>query len=378
MIYFDNAATGGYKPSTVVDGVLSSIRYINANAGRSGHRQSVFAGTNVLRAREELCSFFGGDSPDRVIFTKNCTEALNTAIMGSFTAGGHIVSTVAEHNSVLRPLHYLAKNGLAEVSYANLGEDKSVCPQEVLNLITDDTRLIVINLVSNVTGCMTDIKKITAPLKGKNITVIADGAQACGHTAIDMKDLGIDILCVAGHKGMYAVQGASCMIFNKKTEVRPFMYGGTGSESFNLEQPSCYPERLECGTLNYPAILSLLEGTKYVRRNLDSFSGALVSLTERLCDGLAKFKSIEVFSKPNRFGIVSFKHTEMQSEELSQLLSEKYDIAVRGGIHCAPLMHKALGTDDGGLLRVSLSAQNRHGEVTAFLLALKNILAALS
>jgi cysteine desulfurase family protein len=375
MIYFDNAATGGFKPSAVIDSITNSIRYVNANAGRSGHRLSVSAGMNVLHTREALCEFFGGESPDRVIFTKNCTEALNISIQGCCEKDCHVISTVTEHNSVLRPLTHLKNSGKINLSLADIDENGIIQPESVLNLINDNTRVIVINLVSNVTGNYTDIKTISDAIKNKNITLICDGAQAAGHIMLNIKELGIDILCVAGHKGMYGIQGSSCIIFNKKTEILPIMFGGTGSESFNLNQPNVYPERLECGTLNYPAILSLYEGTAYVKKNLQSFSRTLKNLTEYLILGLKKIKNIEIYSEPNQFGIVSFRHISMQSEEIAYILSEKYDIAVRGGLHCAPLMHKALKTENGGLIRVSLSAHNKNSEISTFLSAINDITA---
>jgi len=375
MIYFDNAATGGFKPSAVIDSITNSIRYINANAGRSGHRLSVSAGLNVLHTREALCDFFGSESPDRVIFTKNCTEALNIAIQGCCEQGYHVISTVTEHNSVLRPLTYLQSIGKISLSLADIDENGIIQPNSVLDLINENTRVIVINLVSNVTGNYTDIKTISDAIKDKNITLICDGAQAAGHIILNIKELGIDVLCIAGHKGMYGIQGSSCLIFNKKTSIKPIMFGGTGSESYNLKQPEVYPERLECGTLNYPAILSLYEGTTYVKRNIQSFGRTLKNLTGDLIEGLKKNKTLEIFSEPNAFGIVSFRHISMQSEEIAYILSEKYDIAVRGGLHCAPLIHKALKTDNGGLLRVSLSPHNKNSEISAFLSAIRDITA---
>ena len=375
MIYFDNAATGGFKPSAVVDSITNSIRYINANAGRSGHRLSVSAGMNILHAREAICEFFGGESPDRVIFTKNCTEALNIAIFGCIEKDSHIISTVTEHNSVLRPLTYLKNKGDITLSLADIDENGRILPQSVISLINENTKVIIINLVSNVTGNYTDIKTISDFIKDKNIILICDAAQAAGHIELNITELNIDVLCVAGHKGMCGVQGSSCLVFNKKTDIKPFMFGGTGSESFNLNQPSVYPERLECGTLNYPAILSLYEGTVYVKRNIQSFSRTLKSLTNELIEGLKRINNIEIFSEPNPCGIVSFRHLTMQSEEIAYILSEKYDIAVRGGLHCAPLIHKALGTDSGGLVRVSLCPHNKYGEIMAFLAAIKDITA---
>lgn len=374
MIYFDNAATGGYKPSQVIDAVNSTIRYVNANAGRSGHRLAVNAGLKVLHARQYLSKVFNNGAPERVVFTKNCTEALNTAIFGMYEKGSHVITTVTEHNSVLRPLSFLFDEGLIDLSIAPLKPDNSLDEDALISLISPKTKLIVVNMVSNVTGVDADIKKITAAAKPLNIKVIADAAQAAGHTQIDMQDLQIDALAVAGHKGMCGIQGSSCLIFNKACDIRPLTMGGTGSESIRLKQPSVYPERLESGTLNYPSIASLYEGAIYIDKNLSSFSRALVALTEELYKGIKRIGKAELFSTPNRYGILSFRSFRQTSEEVAYILSEKYDIACRGGLHCAPLMHKALGTDGCGLLRVSLSPHNKSSEIATFLNALNDIL----
>ena len=198
LIYFDNAATGGFKPDGVISATTAALSH-SANPGRSGHKLSLACLERVYATRKLLCEFFGAYSYDRVIFTKNCTEALNIAILGTIRSGDQVVTTVAEHNSVLRPLEYLKVKGVS-VSYAPLNAEGEVDVQALINYVTDKTRAVIITLASNVTGTMPDIKKVKSALP-ENCLLICDGAQACGHFEVNMKETGIDELAVAGHKG---------------------------------------------------------------------------------------------------------------------------------------------------------------------------------
>ncbi len=264
MIYFDNAATGGFKPDSVITAATAALKFC-ANPGRSGHRLSLACLERVYICRKQLCVFFGGYSYERTVFTKNCTEALNIALCGVLKNGDRVVTTVAEHNSVLRPLEYLKSRGVT-VEYAPL-KDGEIDAEEILKLVTPETRAVIVTLASNVTGTAPDIEAIKKGL-GDDTLLICDGAQACGHAPVNMKEDGIDILAVAGHKGMLAVQGASALLFSERVNPDPVLYGGTGSESYNLSMPEFYPDRLESGTLSYPAIVSLGEGIMYLNGHM--------------------------------------------------------------------------------------------------------------
>ena len=368
MIYFDNAATGGFKPSQVTDAAAAALKYC-ANPGRSGHKLSLACLERVYSCRKIYCDFFEGYGYERVIFTKNCTEALNLAIFGQFFKGDRIVTTVAEHNSVLRPLEKLKKEGVI-VDYAPLNEDGEIDMAAMRELITPDTRAVIVTLASNVTGIAPNIKKIREYMP-TNALLICDGAQACGHIKISMKSQGIDALAIAAHKGMYGVQGSGALIFSERINPAPLLYGGTGSESFNLEMPDFYPDRLESGTLNYPAIVSMAEGALYLNSHFDAESKKLLSLCTFLHDELKNIRGVKLYSKPNPFGIVALALENMQSEMAAYRLSEEYSICVRGGLHCAPKMHEALSSD--GLIRASLSAYNSFGECRAFINAIKTL-----
>ena len=368
MIYFDNAATGGFKPDSVITAATAALKFC-ANPGRSGHRLSLACLERVYICRKQLCVFFGGYSYERTVFTKNCTEALNIALCGVLKNGDRVVTTVAEHNSVLRPLEYLKSRGVT-VEYAPL-KDGEIDAEEILKLVTPETRAVIVTLASNVTGTAPDIEAIKKGL-GDDTLLICDGAQACGHAPVNMKEDGIDILAVAGHKGMLAVQGASALLFSERVNPDPVLYGGTGSESYNLSMPEFYPDRLESGTLSYPAIVSLGEGIMYLNGHMQEHIKKVRAMTEYLVSELEKSDGVTLYSKPNPYGIVTFNIDGIQSEIAAYKLSDEYSICMRGGLHCAPLMHKALNSE--GLIRASVSAFNSHGECEKFISAIKNII----
>ena len=367
MIYFDNAATGGHKPDSVISAATAALKFC-ANPGRSGHRLSLACLERVYVCRKLICDFLGGYSYERTVFTKNCTEALNIALLGILKEGDEVVTTVAEHNSVLRPLEHLKGRGV-NVKYAPL-KDGNIEADEIINLVTPSTRAVVVTLASNVTGAAPDIIKIKARLP-QDTLLICDGAQACGHINIDMNEMGIDVLATAGHKGLLGIQGASALLFSERVNPEPVLFGGTGSESYKLQMPDFYPDRLESGTLSYPAIVSLGEGVMYLRSHMEEHTKKVTSMTKYLIEKLGKTDGVKLYSKPNPYGIVAFSLTSMQSEMAAFKLSDEYSICVRGGLHCAPLMHKAIASD--GLIRASLSPFNTQSECERFLSAVKKL-----
>lgn len=369
MIYFDHAATGGYKPDCVISAATAALKTC-ANPGRSGHKLSLACLERIYATRKLLCEFLGGTSYDRVVFTKNCTEALNIAILGGIRSGDRVVTTVAEHNSVLRPLEYLKKKGVA-VTYVGLNERGEIDLDELARSAAEEVRAVIVTLASNVTGTAPDIEKVRAVIPD-DCLLICDGAQACGHVPIDVKAFGIDALAVAGHKGMLGVQGSGALVFSDRFCPDPVLFGGTGSESYNLNMPDFYPDRLESGTLSTPAILSLGEGVLYLNEHMEEHRTKVVSLTGILCNRLHSMQGVELFSLPNPYGIVAFRLNGMQSEIAAYRLSEEFSICVRGGLHCAPLMHEALGSD--GLIRASVSAFNTVGECETFLRAIEKLI----
>ncbi len=371
MIYLDNAATGGFKPYLSIQSAEYALKYLIANPGRSGHRLSIVAEEFIYKTRKELAELFGAEDLSRVILTKNCTEALNIALLGTAKKGGHIIISCYEHNSVIRPLEMLKSWGVIDYSVCYPTTDK-ITAQDIAPLIKNNTYLVCINGVSNVTGVENDISGIGNFLKKENLLFMVDGAQACGHTLIDMQKMGINILCFAGHKGLNGIMGTGGLVFDKSVEIKPVFSGGSGTETFSAI-PSAYPEKLESGTMNLPAICSLYEGAIYTKQNLGFFQKTLLNLTDSTIKLLSPL-ALKFYSKPNTAGIVAVESSTIDSVTLCSMLSEKYDIATRGGFHCAPLVHKFLGTQDSGLLRISLSPLNTYYEIKKLYYSLKEIL----
>ncbi len=371
MIYFDNAATGGFKPRAVTDTVNTITRYLCANPGRSGHRLSLTGAKIIENTRQILATYFGG-TEERVVFTKNCTEALNLAILGSAVHGGHVITTAFEHNSVLRPLYHLQQSGVIELDVVFPQDDT---PLELLikEKIKRNTYLIVATAISNVTGYALPLKNIGQIAKENNLLYLIDGAQGAGHVELNLKELNASFIAVAGHKGLYGIMGVGALIMSDNVELSPLTFGGTGSDSFNTNQPDFYPERLEAGTLSLPAISSLLEGTKYIMENGKMFSTHLEKQTAYILEKLNKIERIKTYSLPNPAGIVAFSVSNLASSFVADILNSEFDIAVRGGYHCAPLMHKNLNTTDLGLVRVGLAVQNTTREIDFFLRSINKI-----
>lgn len=373
MIYLDNAATGGYKPNCVIDKAVNVIKYLNANAGRSGHRLSKTGLEFIYSARKTLSEFFNNKCVEKVIFTKNCSEGLNTAILGTLKVGGHVVTTIFEHNSVLRPLFALEKKGLITLTIVSPENKKYITLGDIKKAVTDNTYIVIVNNISNVTGAVNSVEEIGAYLKDKDILFMVDGAQSAGHITIDMEKFGINILCVAGHKGLYGIAGSGALIIDEKTQISPTYLGGTGTETFNPSQPSGYPEKLEYGTLNLPAICSLDEGVRYIGNNLEFISNQLTLATRYVIDKLDKISGVKVYSCKNPAGIVAFNIYNRSSIEVAEILSDDFNIAVRGGFHCAPLVHKFLKTNEEGIIRASISLNNTKRELNALIDAVRYI-----
>lgn len=371
MIYLDNAATEGFKPASVQSAVLAAMR-VCANPGRSGHRLSLAQAEHVLACRNLLSELFGGYGYERTVFTRSCTEALNLAILGTVDEGDHVVATAFEHNSVLRPLEHLKKTKNVEYSIVPPDENGRLTADMVASFVTERTKLVCVTAASNVTGETPDLKAIRSRLP-ERVLLLVDGAQGAGHLPIRIKESGIDALAIAGHKGLHAIQGAAALLFSERMHIRPLLFGGTGSESYNPDMPDFYPDRLEAGTLSYPAICSLFEGALLVKARGKEDAQTLKKLTASLHSVLEAMPAFTAYSRPNPCGIVAFRHNKLSSEEVAGILSERFDIAVRGGLHCAPLAHKALGTFPDGLVRVSLSPFQTMREVNALVNALKRI-----
>lgn len=370
MIYLDNSATSRYIPPTVMKAFENECKR-KSNSGRSGHNDSIASALKIQKVREIICDFFKMKDGE-TIFTKNCTEALNLAIIGSYS-GGHIVTTVTEHNSVLRPLTYLQKTKRADVSFARPDKNGGVGLERIKCALKQDTRLVIINACSNVTGTPNDYEEICKYCAENGIRTILDASQMAGHRRIEVDKIGCDMLCCSGHKGLYGLQGTGFLTFNERVKIAPLLFGGTGTESIKTEQPTIYPESLESGTLNSAGIIALGEAVKWVDERIEKLSDDNVRNTETLISELKKNSRFKIFSTPNQSGIVAFIVPGQDSETIADYLNE-CDIAVRGGLHCAPLMHKYLGTVNSGLVRVSFGHNNTRKDTEKLVTALNRFI----
>ncbi len=373
MIYLDNAATTGYKPPQVIQAVADTLANVSANPGRSGHKLSTQAMMTVMKTRQAVCDFVNGYSPDKVVFSLNCTTALNLAIIGSVKKGCHVITSLSEHNSVLRPLVELQKRKIVDVTFLVPDNQNKISPADVKNAIRKNTTMIVLGHISNVTACKQDIEAIGKIAKLHDLLFIVDGAQSVGYTPIDMQKQNIDMLAFPAHKGLHGPMGLGCLCFGKKMP-RPIVFGGTGTDSHMPLQPTTTPEGFESGTQNLPAIAGLNAAINWHNETNCTHSQKRQIFARMIFDGLHSIKGVNVLSSPCfESGIVSFSFDNLNSLAASDLLDERFDVATRAGLHCAPLVHKHLGTDKDGLVRASVSAQNTKQEIFDFLNGVEQI-----
>lgn len=373
MIYFDNAATTLIKPETVYSAVLNAMRCA-ANAGRGGYSEASAAMELVYDARSRAAELFGIDNPERIVFTQNATHSLNIAIKGILKYGSHAVMTSMEHNSVLRPLFSLARKKMITYSVAPADRYGFAAAESIANEVRAGTALIVVTHASNVCGTVNDIYDIRR--KTGDVPLLIDASQSAGLVKIDMKRLKNTLLAFPGHKGLYGPQGTGGLYIPDGMEVSTLTEGGTGSVSESPLQPAFLPDRFESGTLNTPGISGLGMGIKYVSENFDEISAREKKLTKILIEGIKKIKGAKLLgydSADGRVGVVSAVFENRDCVELANALGSRFGVSVRGGLHCAPLAHKTLGTGASGALRFSVGAFNTEEEAEKSLHYLKKI-----
>lgn len=365
MIYLDNAATTQKKPEEVIDAVISAMHQLG-NAGRGAHGASLGASRTVFDTRVLLQEFFNAEDPKNIVFTANSTESLNIAIKGVLSPGDHVISTVLEHNSVLRPLYQLEKEGVAH-SFVSADSKGNPVYEEFEKKIRPETKAIVCTHGSNVTGNLVDIERVSRVAHEHGLLFIVDASQTAGVFPIDVQAMGIDILCFTGHKGLLGPQGTGGMYVRTGVEVKPLLHGGTGVQSYNENQPPEMPTRLEAGTLNGHGIAGLDAAVRYIlKTGIDNIRKTEEDYMKRFYEGVKDIPGIRLygdFSSFHRCGIVALNIGDYDSSEVSDELYTRFDIATRPGAHCAPLMHKALGTVEQGLVRFSFSHFNTEEEI---------------
>lgn len=375
--YFDHSATSNPKPKIVVDTVLEAITTFNGNPSRSSYKKNISLDRKILEVREKLASFFNISNPLQIAFTKNSTESLNFAIKGLGFENCHIITSVLEHNSVLRPLNYLKDNKGVEISYITPSKDDKEVIKNIVSLIKEDTRAIVINHISNVTGYIFNIKEIGKIAREHNLIFIVDASQSAGFYPIDVTQDNIDILCFTGHKSLMGIQGIGGIYVREGLSISPIIEGGTGSFSKLPRQPLKMPEMLEAGTSNTPGILSLGAGIDYINSiGLENIKNHKTNLVNYFIKSLSDIPEIIIYDNFNieRGPVVALNIKGIPSSELSDILSEEFNICTRGGFHCAPLAHKYLGTYEDGAVRFSFGYTNTIKEIDYCISALKEII----
>lgn len=370
MIYFDNSATSFYKPEIVKQRVMVALEKFTANAGRSGHKPSQDVAEIVYDTREMVKNFFGAKNYE-VIFTKNCSEALNLAILGTLKSGDHVITTMFEHNSVLRPLEYLKSKGV-EVSYLDC-ELKDL-DTKIVSHIKSNTKMLITTAMSNVTGDITNIERLGLICEKYNIIYLVDGAQASGHIDINLTDSYVDMFTFSGHKGLLSLTGVGALVVKKGTILSNILFGGTGTESEKLIQPQEFPEGYEVGTLPIIPIVSLNAGMSYIMSNKTLIYDKENKLGNYFYKNLIDLPFVDCYFSDGDRNVFSFNIKNMDCSYVANKLDEDYSICVRSGLHCAPLTHKFLGTfSKGGTVRVSIDFFNSKAEIDRFVQALIEI-----
>ena len=375
MIYFDNAATSNPKPQSVLDEMMRALTAYNANPGRSGHDVAIEAARKVYSCRESIARLIDAENSDCVSFTFNCTDALNLAIKGCLHAGDHVISTMLEHNSVLRPLSGLAYRRQISLTLLSPHDDGQIEPSDILRALRPNTKLIAVTHASNVTGAIQPVAAIGNLASERGIAYLIDGAQALGGMPVSMRRLNCTFYAFPGHKSLLGPQGTGGLYIKRGAMLHPLREGGTGTESDSMQQPAEPPERYESGTLNLPGIAGLKCGAEFVEKNLSAIMMHERELTTQLYEGIKAMPGAVLYSPEEesaRASIVSFNIADLTSSETADALARR-KIAVRGGLHCAPGVHSHLGTLRRGAVRASIGHANTAAEVEQFLRAVYEI-----
>lgn len=377
MIYLDNAATTMHKPQTVIDAVTQAMCSLG-NAGRGATSGALDAARTIHGCRAKLARLLGCPRADHVCFTPNSTAALNTVINGVVRPGDCVVTTVLEHNSVLRPLNRLATEQGVTVEHAGCDASGVLDYDELERLVTPGTRAVVVTHASNVTGNAVDVARVAAMAHAAGALVIIDASQSAGTAHIDMQAMGLDAVCFTGHKGLMGPQGTGGLAVAEGIDVAPWAMGGTGVHSFDSLQPLEWPTRLEAGTLNGHGIAGLSAGLDFIEAQggVEAIAARERALADRFLAGVREIPGIKLygaFDQSTRSAIVSLNVGDIDSAEISDALMQGWGIATRPGAHCAPLMHRALGTERQGVVRFSFGYFNTTGEVDTAIDALRDL-----
>ena len=375
MIYLDNAATTMHKPQEVIDAVVAALSSMG-NAGRGVNDASLSASRIIYDTREKLCHLFHGTNARQIAFTNNSTESLNIAIKGILNPGDHVITTMLEHNSVLRPLYEMEARGV-KLTIVKSNEQGTLNIQDIEDAITEETKLIICTNGSNLTGNYIDLKPIGEMAHKHGVLFAVDASQTAGVFPIDVQDMQIDILCFMGHKGLLGPQGTGGIYVREGLSVRPLKSGGSGVQTYSKIHPAEMPTALEAGTLNGHGIAGLHAALEYLEKTgIDSIRNREQDLMWRFYEGVKDIPNVKIygdFSTKNRCAVVTLNIGDYDSSEVSDALLTEYNISTRSGGHCAPLMHEALGTVEQGAVRFSFSHYNTEEEVDTAIKAIREL-----
>lgn len=377
MIYLDNAATTWPKPEEVYQRMNRFFRETGANPGRAGHKMAALAGRSVFEVRENLAKFFGAADSSEIIFTSNATHAINLGILGVVEEGDHVITSCLEHNAVIRPLKGLEKEGKIELSVIGLTPDGDLDYQALEDVIKTNTRLIVLLHGSNLTGHILDLARISEIAKRHGVLLMVDAAQTAGVFHIDLQKTHVDILAVPGHKSLYGPPGTGVLYIRTGTKIKNIFAGGTGSKSEELYQPELWPDKFESGTVNSVGIIGLGAGVDFINQiGIDHIREHELKLCRKLIGGLQAIKNVKIYGPGpdlERTPVVSFNIGEESSSEVGYILDQVFDIAVRSGLHCAPMAHMSMGTLKQGMVRISVGYFNTMEDIEVTLQAIEQI-----
>ena len=377
LVYLDNAATTFPKPAGLLEEMAETYARIGVSPGRGNYDLAMMAGDLVDRTRRKVASLFGATDPNRVIFAANATDALNTVILGIVRPGDHLVATRLDHNSVLRPLHHLAAAGAITYDLAPFDAGGFVDADAVARLIRPNTRAVVMCRASNVLGTIQPIAEVGRVCADRGVPLVVDAAQGAGQVPIDMTALGISGLAFTGHKSLYGPSGIGGLVLGPDLDPETTRFGGTGMDSASLVHSQGYPMRLEAGTLNLLGVIGLSLGIDFVvSAGLDEILAREMSLLRRLRDGLADCPGVTLYHASDLAGhlpVLTANVTGVHPQDVGAILDGDYGIAVRVGLHCAPMVHRALGTIDRGAVRFSLGAFNTTDDIDLAIAAMEAI-----
>jgi cysteine desulfurase/selenocysteine lyase len=379
MIYLDNAATSFPKPESVYRALDQFARSSLANPGRAGHKMALAAEHALDDARHRLNQLFHGQAPERFVFTLNCTDALNIVFKGVLREGDHVVTTDLEHNSISRPLRAMELAGFISLTRVPADGGGTIDPDALRKAITPRTKLIALTHASNVLGTIQPIADIARIAHEYDALMLVDAAQTAGVIPIDLQEMGIDFLGIPGHKGLLGPTGTGALYVRPGLELRPWREGGTGGDSSSETQPKLWPYFLEGGTPNVLGVAGMSAGIEFVQsRGLDSIHAHETELTERLWRRIDEMPGFAVFGhrdQARRVGTLSFRCEALPAAEVGGILDQAFEIAIRPGLHCAPYIHRALGSHPEGLVRVSPGPFNTSEDMDRLADALKEIVA---